>query len=52
MPRAAEITIETGVIVYDALFLALAEYAETAVVTANDELLKAIEEAPRALRAI
>ena len=44
MPRAAEITPETGVIVYDALSLALAEYADTVVVTADGKLLKAIED--------
>jgi predicted nucleic acid-binding protein len=42
MPRAAEIALETGVIIYDALFLALAEDAETVVVTADDRLLKAL----------
>lgn len=40
MPRAAEIVLESGVIVYDALFLALAENAQTVVVTADDKLLK------------
>lgn len=43
MPRAVEITFETGVIVYDALFLALAEDADTLVVTADGKLLKALE---------
>lgn len=43
MPRAAEITFETGVIVYDALFLALAEDSETVVITADGRLLKALE---------
>ncbi len=33
----------TNVIVYDALFLALAEYADTVVVTADGKLLKAVE---------
>ncbi len=42
MPRAAQIALETGVIIYDALFLALAEDAETLVVTTDDGLLKAI----------
>ncbi len=43
MPRAAEITFETGVIVYDALFLALAKDSETVVITADGRLLKALE---------
>lgn len=43
MLRAAEITLESGVIVYDALFLALAEDADTLVVTADGKLLKALE---------
>jgi predicted nucleic acid-binding protein len=43
MPRAVQLTFETGVIVYDALFLALAEDAETVMVTADGKLLKAIE---------
>jgi predicted nucleic acid-binding protein len=44
MPRAAEITLESGVIVYDALFLALAEDAGAVVVTADDKLLAALED--------
>ena len=43
MPRAAELVLETGVIVYDALFLALAEYAGTVMVTADDKLLKTLK---------
>lgn len=43
MTRAVEIALSTGVIVYDALFLALAEEAGTVVVTADDKLLKVIE---------
>jgi predicted nucleic acid-binding protein len=39
-PRAVEIALESGVIVYDALFLALAEEAGTVVVTADDKLLR------------
>lgn len=42
MPRAAEMVLETGVIVYDALFLALAEDADTVMVTADDKLLRAL----------
>lgn len=43
MPRAVEITLESDVIIYDALFLALAEDADTLVVTADGKLLKALE---------
>ena len=46
MPRAAEITLESGVIIYDALFLALAEDADTLVVTADGKLLKTLELLP------
>jgi predicted nucleic acid-binding protein len=42
MPRAAQMALQTGVIVYDALFLALAEDAGTLLVTADDRLLKAL----------
>jgi predicted nucleic acid-binding protein len=48
MPRAAEIALQTRVIVYDALFLALAENSETVVVTADGRLLKALESTPYA----
>ena len=48
MPSAAEITLESGVIVYDALFLALAEGTDTLVVTADGKLLKALEGTPYA----
>jgi predicted nucleic acid-binding protein len=37
--RAVEIALESGVIVYDVLFLALAEDAVTVVVTADDNRL-------------
>lgn len=43
MPRAAQMALETSVIIYDALFLALAEDAEARLVTADDRLLKALE---------
>ena len=33
MPRAVELTFETSGIIYDALFLALAEDSETVVIT-------------------
>jgi predicted nucleic acid-binding protein len=41
--RAGEITADTGVIVYDALFLALAEDANTVMITADDKLLRRLE---------
>ena len=41
--RAAEIANETGAIVYDALFLALAEDADTVMVTADGKLLRALK---------
>ena len=43
MPRAAQIALDTGVIIYDALFLALAEDAESVMVTADDRLLKTLQ---------
>ncbi len=41
-PRAVEITLESSVIVYDALFLAFAEDADKLVVTADGKLLKSL----------
>lgn len=41
--RAGQIARETKVIVYDALFLALAEDAETVVVTADGRLIKTLK---------
>lgn len=52
MPRAARITFQTGVIVYDALFLALAEELGTVVITADGKLLKTLEDTPYARYAI
>lgn len=43
MPRAAELALETRVIIYDALFLGLAEYADTVMVTADDKLLRTLK---------
>lgn len=43
MPRAVEIVLETRTIIYDALFLALAEDFDTTVVTADVKLLRAVE---------
>ncbi len=42
MSRAAQMALKTDVIIYDALFLALAEDAGTLLVTADDRLLKAL----------
>jgi predicted nucleic acid-binding protein len=45
--RAAEITLEVGVISYDALFLALAEVGEAVLVTADERtILRRIEGTP------
>ncbi|MBA3635831.1 MAG: type II toxin-antitoxin system VapC family toxin [Rubrobacteraceae bacterium] len=44
MPSAAQIALETGIIIYDALFLALAEDAESVMVTADERLLKALRD--------
>jgi len=43
VPRAAEISGETGCTVYDAIFVALAEYEEVVVLTADGKLIKALE---------
>ena len=43
MPRATELVLETGVIIYDALFLVLAEYTGTVMVAADDKLLRALK---------
>lgn len=43
MPRAAQMALETGVIIYDALFLALGEDVGSLLVTADDRLLKALQ---------
>lgn len=44
MPRAVEMAFETGVIVYDALFPALAEDSEATFVTADGKLLRTIRD--------
>ncbi len=46
MTRAVQISLETGAIIYDALFLALAEEAETVVLTADGRLLNILESTP------
>lgn len=45
---AVEIALSSGVVVYDALFLALAEDLQTIVVTDDRKLLKALEGTPYA----
>jgi hypothetical protein len=41
-PQAVEITLDSGAVVYDALFLALAEEAGTLVVAAGIKLLQTL----------
>lgn len=41
--RAAELYFETGVIIYDALFLVLAEVSDTVVITEDYKMLKRLE---------
>jgi predicted nucleic acid-binding protein len=43
MFRAATLALGTNVIIYDALFLALAEDADAVLITADDRLLRALE---------
>lgn len=47
-PRGVEISLDAGVIVYDALFLALAEDAATVMVTADERLLRLLRDTPYA----
>lgn len=44
MPWAVEIAAESRCIIYDALFVALAESEDTVVVTADEKLLKSLRE--------
>ncbi|PLS84593.1 MAG: PIN domain nuclease [Actinobacteria bacterium] len=46
MPQAVEIAVESRCIIYDALFVALAESEDTVVVTADEKLLRALEGTP------
>lgn len=46
MPRAVEMAYEGAIVVYDALFLALAEDASTVMVTADGKLLRNLEGGP------
>lgn len=48
MSRAVEIALETGTIIYDALFLALAQDTGTVVVTADGTLLRDLRGTPYA----
>lgn len=48
MTHAAEIAFESEVIIYDALFLALAEDSGTVMVTADIRLLNVLEDSPYA----
>lgn len=50
MPRAVEVA-ETGAIIYDALFIALAEATDTVAVTADDRLLATLRSTPHETRA-
>jgi predicted nucleic acid-binding protein len=52
MPRATEIAAHSGCIIYDALFVALAVSEDTVVVTADEELLDALQGTPYAKRGV
>ncbi len=43
VPRAAEISEESGCTIYDAIFIALAEAEELVVLTADGKLIKALD---------
>jgi len=43
MPLAAEVALQSGCIIYDTLFVALAEAEEAVVVTADEKLLRTLE---------
>ncbi len=43
IPRAVEITFESGATIYDALFLALAQDTGTVMVTSDDKLLRILK---------
>lgn len=45
MPRAVEVA-DSGIIIYDTLFIALAEALNTVVATADDRLLRALDGTP------
>lgn len=52
MPLATNVAAESGCIIYDALFVALAESEETVVVTADEKLLRALEGTRYAARGV
>lgn len=52
MPLAIKIAVASGCIIYDALFVALAESEDTVVVTADEKLLKALNGTPYAERGV
>ena len=52
MPLAIEIAVASGCIVYDALFVALAESEDTVVLTADEKLLKALDGTSYAKRGV
>lgn len=46
MPPAVEVALRSGCIVYDALFVALADAEDAVVVTADEQLLRPLERTP------
>lgn len=50
MPLAVKVALQSGCIIYDALFVALAEAEDAVVVTADDKLLRKLEGTPYAER--
>jgi predicted nucleic acid-binding protein len=52
MTLATEIAAESECIIYDALFVALADSEDTVVITADEKLLKALEGTPYAKRGV
>ena len=52
MTLGTEISANSGCIIYDALFVALAESEDTVVVTADETLLKVLEGTPYARRGV
>ncbi len=50
MPLAVEVALGSGCIIYDALFIALAEAEDAVVVTVDEQLLRSLEGTPFAER--
>lgn len=46
MPKAAEVALRSRCIIYDALFVALADAEDAVVVTADEHLLRSLERTP------